>query len=356
MRIVVLAGGVGGARFVRGVREVVRRAATSPSASGAADAALANASIDVIVNTGDDWWLAGLRIAPDHDSLLYTLSGQNDEVRGWGRVGETERVSGELQAHGVTPDWFTLGDLDLGTHIARTAWLRSGLTPSEVSMRLQERWPLGVTLHPATDDEVDTYVVTAGGDRMHFQEWWTRHRAALPAARFEQEGIAEARPSPGTLAALDAADIVLIAPSNPVVSIGTILAVPGMRKAVLSAGSSAAGAGVARSGATPIVGVSPIIAGGAVRGMAHACLSAIGVKTDAAAVARHYGARSAGGLLDGWLVSVEDEALVAGLSADGFAVEAVPLWMRDLDTSAALAAAAVEHALACRSATDGATA
>ncbi len=322
----MLAGGVGGARFVRGVREAVRRATDAP---------LANAAIDVIVNTGDDWWLAGLRIAPDHDSLLYTLSGQNDEVRGWGRVGETERVAAELQAHGVTPEWFTLGDLDLGTHIARTAWLRSGLTPSEVSSRLQARWPLGVTLHPATDDEVDTYVVTTDGDRMHFQEWWTRHRAALPAARFEQDGIDDASPSPGALAALEAADIVLVAPSNPVVSIGTILSIPGMRDAVLGAGS----------GAAPVVGVSPIIAGAAVRGMADACLTAIGVETDAAEVARHYGPRSAGGLLDAWLVGVEDEPLVAGLRADGVAATAVPLWMRDLDTSAALAAAALAAGL-----------
>jgi len=338
MKIVVLAGGVGGARFVRGVREAVRRAPTG--------SALADAVIDVIVNTGDDWWLAGLRIAPDHDSLLYTLSGQNDEVRGWGRVGETERVSAELQAHGVTPAWFTLGDLDLGTHIARSAWLRSGLTPSEVSSRLQARWPLGVTVHPASDEEVDTHVVTVDGERMHFQEWWTRHRAALPAARFEQENLAAARPSPGTLVALEAADIVLIAPSNPVVSIGTILSIPGMREAVLSAGA----------GHAPIVGVSPIIAGAAVRGMADACLTAIGVETDAAAVARHYGPRSAssqpagssrvaGGLLDGWLVGVEDESLVAGLRADGFSAAAVPLWMRDLDTAAALAAAALVEGL-----------
>lgn len=329
MKIVVLAGGVGGARFVRGVREAVRRAAAA--------SALASAELDVIVNTGDDWWLAGLRIAPDHDSLLYTLSGQNDEVRGWGRVGESERVSAELQAHGVTPDWFTLGDLDLGTHIARTAWLRSGLTPSQVSARLQERWPLGVTLHPATDDEVDTHVVLTTGERLHFQEWWTRHRAAVPAARFEQQNLEAARPSPGALAALAAADVVLIAPSNPVVSIGTILAVPGMREAVLNAGSARS----VHLAAAPIVGVSPIIAGAAVRGMADACLTAIGVATDAAAVARHYGARSHGGLLDAWLVGVEDESLVARLRADGFAAAAVPLWMHDLDTAAALAVAAL---------------
>ena len=344
MRIVVLAGGVGGARFVRGLREAVRRAPVGSAISGAA--------IDVIVNTGDDWWLAGVRITPDLDSMLYTLSGQNDEVRGWGRVGESERVSAELQAYGVTPDWFTLGDLDLGTHIARTAWLRAGLTPSDVVERLTMRWNLGgVRLHPATDDEIDTHVWVAsdtGADEdMHFQEWWTRYRANVPALRFEQRGVDAARPSPGALAALAAADIVLVAPSNPVVSIGTILGIPGMHEAILGAGS---GAGNARpaSGAAPIVGISPIIAGAAVRGMADACLSAIGVATDAGAVARHYGPRSQGGLLDAWLVGVEDELLVAELRAHGFAAAAVPLWMRDLDTSATLAEAALDQALALR--------
>ena len=328
----MLAGGVGGARFVRGVREAVRRAAPGSALDGA--------TTDVIVNTGDDWWLAGLRITPDLDSMLYTLSGQNDEVRGWGRVGESERVSAELQAYGVTPEWFTLGDLDLGTHIARTAWLRSGETPSDVVRRLQQRWELGVTLHPATDDEVDTHVVIAGdagapaGEReLHFQEWWTRYRASLPAARFVQHGIENAAPSPGALDALLEADIMLVAPSNPVVSIGTVLAVPGMREALTAERA-------------PIVGVSPIIAGAAVRGMADACLHAIGVATDAAAVARHYGLRRDGGLLDGWLVAEEDAALVAPLDDEGFAVRAVPLWMRDLDTAASLAEAAVELALA----------
>ncbi len=323
MRIVVLAGGVGGARFVRGLRAAVRRWHAAPQ-------------IDVIVNTGDDWWLAGLRITPDLDSMLYTLSGQNDEVRGWGRVGESERVSAELQAYGVTPDWFTLGDLDLGTHIARTAWLREGLTPSHVVARLQQRWGLGgVTLHPATDQEVDTHVVLASGERLHFQEWWTRHRAALPAARFKQQGLESARPSPGALAALAAADAVLVAPSNPVVSIGTILSIPGMRDAVLGAGSTA------HAGWAPVVGISPIIDGAAVRGMADACLAAIGVATDAGAVARHYGARAQGGILDAWLVDEADESLVPGLIAEGIAAEPVPLWMHDLDTASALAAAAI---------------
>ncbi|GAA1699961.1 2-phospho-L-lactate transferase [Microcella alkalica] len=331
MRIAVIAGGVGGARFVRGLREAVRRASDIDPLAGAA--------IDVIVNTGDDWWLAGLRITPDFDSMLYTLSGQNDEQRGWGRVGESERVAGELQAWGVTPEWFTLGDLDLGTHIARTSWLRAGETPSQVAARLQQRWELGVRLHPATDQEVDTHVIIAGdrgaaaGSReIHFQEWWTRYRAALPAAGFVQHGVDRAVPSEGALDALLDADVILVAPSNPVVSIGTQLSIPGMLEAITAEPA-------------PIVGVSPIIGGASVRGMAEACLAAIGVAVDAGAIARHYGLRRDAGLLDGWLVAEEDAALVDGLEADGFAARAVPLWMRDLDTAAALASEAVAFAL-----------
>ncbi len=322
----MLSGGVGGARFVRGVREWVRRDADArgilaPEAH----------QIDVVVNTGDDWWVSGLRITPDHDSLLYTLAGQNDEVRGWGRAGESERVAAELQAWGVAPDWFTLGDLDLGVHIARTAWLRAGIPLSEIYRRLGSRWELGVTLHPATDDEIDTYVHTDGGQRLHFQEWWTRHRAALPATAFESSDIEHATPAASTLAAIADADVILLAPSNPVVSIGPILAVPGMREA-LSAASA------------PVIGVSPVIGGRVVRGMADACLSAIGVDTDAAAIATHYGSRSRGGVLDGWLVGTEDAAAVASVAATGITARAVPLWMRDADTSAALAGDALSLA------------
>jgi len=325
----VLSGGVGGARFVSGVREWVRRDAVSRGLP--ADAAH---DIRVVVNTGDDWWLAGLRIAPDHDSLLYSLSGQNDQDRGWGRCDETERVASELQAWGVTPDWFTLGDLDLGVHIARTAWLRSGMPLGEVYRRLGARWPLGATLVPATEDEIDTHVHTADGQRMHFQEWWTRHRANIPAVRFENAGIATVRPAAEALEAIATADVILLAPSNPVVSIGPILGIPGMRDALQTASA-------------PVIGVAPVIGGRVVRGMADACLTAIGVNTDAAAIARHYGARGAeaargaGGVLDGWLVAEEDAASVDGLVADGIPARAVPLWMRDADTSAALAGDAI---------------
>ncbi|MGI6877881.1 2-phospho-L-lactate transferase [Microbacterium sp. gxy059] len=310
MRIVVIGGGVGCARFVRGVREHVRR-------SGSSDA------IDVVVNTGDDWWVSGLRISPDHDSLLYALAGVNDAERGWGRADETERVSSELAAWGTAPDWFALGDLDLGTHIARTAWLRDGVSLSEVYRRLGARWPLGATLHPATDQEIDTIVETSEGS-LHFQEWWVRHRAALPARGFAQRRIAEARPSEGALRVLSEADVILLAPSNPVVSIGPVLAVPGMREALGRA-------------AAPVVGVSGVIDGGVVRGMADACLAAIGVETSARAVAEHYGSRDAGGVLDGWLVDEADRDAVAPLAARGIAARAVPLWLRDADSSAQVA-------------------
>lgn len=328
MKITVLAGGVGGSRFVRGVREECAR--RWPDGNGGTEA-----SVTVVVNTGDDIWLAGVRLMPDFDSLLYSLAGVNDIERGWGRAGETERVAAELREWGVGWPWFTLGDLDLGTHLARTAWLREGATVSEVADRLQRRWPLGVRLLPATDTEVDTWVEVADPDvpegerAMHFQEWWTRYRATLPAVAFRQQHLDVAAPAAGVVEAILGADVVLIAPSNPVVSIGTILAVPGIREALAETHA-------------PVVGVSPIIGGKVVRGMADACLPVIGVETTAEAVGRHYGARSSGGLLDGWLVDETDAAAVEPLEALGLVAAAVPLWMRDPDTSAALAGAALD--------------
>lgn len=288
--------------------------------------------LTAIVNTGDDAWVAGLRITPDLDSIMYALAGVNDTERGWGRAGETERVSAELAAWGVGWPWFTLGDLDLGAHIARTSWLRAGMPLSAAVERLAARWPLGVRLVPATDDEVETWVEVEdpedGTRELHFQEWWVRHRAALPAVRFTQRGVAEAAPAPGVLDAILGADLVVLGPSNPVVSIGTVLGIPGVADAV-------------RTTPAPVVGVSPIIGGAVVRGMADACLTAIGVETAADAVARHYGARRAGGLLDGWLVDEVDADAVPTLAALGIVCRAVPLWMRDAATGEALAGEAL---------------
>jgi LPPG:FO 2-phospho-L-lactate transferase len=291
----------------------------------------ATAELTAIVNTGDDMWLSGLRIAPDLDSITYTLAGENDEVRGWGRVGETERVSGELRAYDVGWPWFTLGDLDIGTHLARTSMLRDGLTLAEATDRITSRWPLGVHLIPATNNEVETHVVTEDGAELHFQEWWTRHRATLPVARFVQKNVESASPAPGVVESIMTADVVLLAPSNPVVSIGTILGIPGIRAAL-------------RATRAPVVGVSPIIDGSVVRGMADACLTAIGVATGAEAVALHYGQRASGGVIDAWLLGEEDASLAPAVEAAGIRASVVPLWMRDADTSAALAAAALAAA------------
>ena len=319
----ILSGGVGGARFARGVLEHLRR--TAPDGLGGT-----TAELRIIANTGDDMWLAGLRITPDLDSITYTLAGANDEARGWGRIGESERVSSELAAYGVGWPWFTLGDLDLGTHIARSSMLRDGLTLTEATARITARWNLEATLLPVTDDEVETHVVVEGGE-LHFQEWWTRHRAALPALGFVQRGVASAVATPQALAAIAEADVVLIAPSNPVVSIGTVLGIPGIRAALTAARA-------------PVVGVSPIIAGAVVRGMADACLQAIGVETSALGVASHYGARATGGLLDGWLVDEADAATRPSIEALGMLASVVPLWMRDPPTSARLASDAIDLA------------
>lgn len=315
--VVVLAGGVGGSRFTIGVREALRRRSAEPAT--------------VVVNTGDDLWLSGVRLQPDVDSIVYALAGVNDTVRGWGRIDDSERVNHELQAWGAGWPWFTLGDLDLGTHLARTGWLREGLSPGAVIERLSQRWDLGVRLLPMTDAEVDTHVVVAGGTRMHFQEWWTRHRASLEPLAFENPGMDAARPAPGVEEAIAAAEVVLLAPSNPVVSIGPILAVPGVRDAL-------------RDTSAAVVGVSPIIGGRVVRGMADVCLAAIGVETSASAVAAHYGARSSGGVLDAWLLAEEDAALADEVAHAGIRPVVTPLWMSDAAASADIVEAALTAA------------
>jgi len=311
MRITLLAGGVGGARFLRGLR-----------------LAVPDADITVIGNTGDDIKLFGLHVCPDLDTVMYTLGGGISEDQGWGRADETYTVQSELTAYGAGPGWFSLGDRDFATHIARTSMLTAGLPLSEVTKRLCERWQPGVALLPMTDDDVQTHVVIddeAGRRTVHFQEWWVRLHAKVPALEFVPAGADRAAPAPGVLEAIERADFVLLPPSNPVVSIGIILAIPGIARAVA---------------ARTVVGVSPVVGGAPVRGMADACLPVIGVETSAEAVGRHYGSRKAGGLLDGWLVDTRD----AGASVPGVDVRAVPLLMTDVAASAAMARAALELA------------
>ncbi|MCY7364314.1 MAG: 2-phospho-L-lactate transferase [Frankiaceae bacterium] len=311
MRIVSLAGGIGGARFLRGLQ-----------------AAAPDAELTVVVNTGDDITLYGLRICPDLDTVMYTLGGGIDEQRGWGRQDETFHAKAELEAYDVPTAWFGLGDRDLATHLVRRQMLDAGFPLSEVTRALCARWQPGAALLPMTDDQVETYVRVEldGRERaIHFQEWWVKHRAALPARAIVAVGAERSTPAPGVLDAIAAADVVVLPPSNPVVSIGTVLQVPGIAEALR---------------AKTVVGVSPVIGGAPVRGMADACLSAIGVETNAEAVGRHYRARSDGGLLDGWLVDTAD----AAATVPGVEVRAVPLLMTDLPAAAAMARAALDLA------------
>ncbi|WP_438487668.1 2-phospho-L-lactate transferase [Streptomyces sp. S186] len=307
MRIVVLAGGIGGARFLRGLK-----------------AAAPEADITVIGNTGDDIHLFGLKVCPDLDTVMYTLGGGINEEQGWGRTDETFRVKEELAAYGVGPEWFGLGDRDFATHIVRTQMLGAGYPLSAVTEALCARWQPGVRLLPMSDDRVETHVAVEdeNGERkaVHFQEYWVRLRASVPALAVVPVGAEQAKPAPGVLEALAAADVILFPPSNPVVSVGTILAVPGIREAVAEA-------------AAPVVGLSPIVGDAPVRGMADKVLAAVGVESTAAAVARHYGA----GLLDGWLVDGVDAGAVADVEAAGVRCRAVPLMMTDLDATAAMA-------------------
>ena len=314
MQIVVLAGGTGGARFLRGVR-----------------AAAPDADITAVVNTGDDVTMHGLRICPDLDTVVYTLGGGIDEERGWGRAGETWTVKEELAAYDADPTWFGLGDRDLATHLVRTRMLDAGYPLSAVTAALCARWQPGVTLLPMSDQRVETHVVVPDAETgrrhaIHFQEWWVRLRAEPDPSAFVQVGVDAARPAPGVVEAFAAADAVLLAPSNPVVSIGTILGVPGLREALLAAPGR-------------IVGVSPIVGGTVVRGMADRCLPVLGVEVSAAGVGRHYGARKDGGLLDAWLVHAGDGAEVPGVD-----VREVPLLMSSPDATRDLAQAALDAA------------
>jgi LPPG:FO 2-phospho-L-lactate transferase len=313
MRITVLTGGIGGARFLVGVRAYAR-------ATGA--------EVTAVVNVGDDVRMHGLQICPDLDSVMYTLGGAADPERGWGRVGESWVVKQELAAYGAEPAWFGLGDKDTATHLVRTTMLTAGYPLSQVTAALCARWQPGVTLLPATDDRLETHVVVdVDGERkaIHFQEWWVRYRGDLPTHRFVFAGADAAKPAPGVLEAVTGADVVLFAPSNPVVSVAPILAVPELRAAVAD-------------GPAPVVGVSPIIGGSPVRGMADRCLQTLGVEVSATGVGALYGARRDGGLLDGWLVDTADE----GADVPGVTTRAVPLWMTDEAATAKMVEAAVE--------------
>ena len=325
MKVTVLVGGVGGARFLLGVQHLLGLGRFG------GDGQSGEHRLTAVVNVGDDAWMHGVRVCPDLDTCMYTLGGGVDPERGWGRSDETWHAKEELTRYGVQPDWFGLGDRDLATHLVRTQALRAGYPLSEVTAALCDRWQPGAALLPVTDDSCETHVViTDPADdskrAIHFQEWWVRHRAAVPTHSFAFVGAEKATAAPGVVDAIAEADAVLIAPSNPVVSIGTILAISGVWAAL-------------RTTSAPVIGYSPVVAGKPLRGMADTCLRTIGVNPTAEGVGRHYGARSGTGILDHWLIATDDRARI-----DDVAVRAIPLLMIEPSVTAQMVRAGLEFA------------
>ncbi len=305
--IVALAGGIGAARFLRGL---VR--ATTP------------AGLTVIANTGDDLRLHGLPVSPDLDTITYTLGGGVHPEQGWGRADETFAVAGELRdTYGRQP-WFALGDRDIATHLVRLEVLLGGGTLSEATRVITQAWGLGFRLLPMTDDPVATHIRTVDGRELGFQEWWVGERAESEVAEVWLSGAAAARPAPGVLEAIAEADAVLLCPSNPVVSIGTILSLPGVREALVQA---------------TVVGVSPIVGGRVVLGMADRLLRATGTAVSALGVAERYA-----DFLDGWVIDHADAALKSAIAGLGVRVAVTDTIMDRVEVAEALARVALELA------------
>ncbi len=277
MKVVVLSGGVGGARFVQGIVEV-----TEPR------------DVTVVGNVGDDLEVLGLHVSPDLDSILYALAGLNDEERGWGRAGETWKALETVRSLGGEA-WFQLGDLDLGLHLVRTQALRAGEPLARITLRLARALGVEARVLPATDDRLRTWIRTPTGE-LPFQEWFVAraHRDEVEAVRFE--GGDAATPAPGVLDAIDQAELLLVAPSNPYVSIGPILAVGAIREAL-----------AARR--VPAVAVSPLIGGRAVKGPADRMLTSLAGGTSPAHVAGAYS-----GLIDALVVDEADAHNLEGLA------------------------------------------
>ena len=306
-RIVALAGGIGAARFLRGLVRAVE-----PS------------DIVVVGNTGDDLRLHGLHVSPDLDTICYTLGAGVHPSQGWGRADETFTVAAELEQRYGEPRWFALGDRDLATHLVRTRRLTDGGTLSQATARIAAAWGLGFRLLPMSDQQVTTRIHTTDGRALHFQEWWVGERAESEVADVEFEGVERAGPAPGVLEAIGTADVVLLCPSNPVVSLGTILAVPGVREAVA---------------ARTVVGISPIVGGRVVRGMADRLLPVWGLETSAKGVAAGYA-----DLLDGWVIDEADRDAAEAIESTGLRVAVTDTMMDDPDTATALARTALELA------------
>ena len=307
MKVTAVAGGIGAGKFLRGLTRVIP-----------------GTDLTVIVNVADDIVVHGLHVSPDPDSVTYWLGDAFDRERGWGRRGETFRASEEVGAFDAGRAWFGLGDLDLGTHLFRTGLLSDGVPLSDVMRRVAARFGVTARLLPASDDRIETRIDCIDHESgasldLHFQEYWVRRRAADEVTGVRYDGATDARPAPGVLAAIAGADAVVFCPSNPVVSIGPILAVPGIREAVAARRDRA-------------VGVSGIVGGGPVAGMADKLMPAVGIEVSATGVATHYRE-----LLAGWLLDEVDAASVPTVEALGMRCAAMDTIMHDDDRAEAVA-------------------
>jgi LPPG:FO 2-phospho-L-lactate transferase len=307
MRVAALAGGTGAAKLLRGLAAVVDASALS-----------------VVVNTGDDAQVWGLHVSPDLDSVMYALGGMLDTGRGWGRADETFRCLSAMAAYGA-PTWFALGDRDLATHLVRTRALRDGRSLSTITAELCRALGVPSRILPMSDDAVRTIIHTPDG-RLGFQEYFVRDKCQVEVVGVDYDGAERAQPAPGVLDAIRGADLVVVCPSNPVTSVGPILAVPGIREALASTRA-------------PVIGVSPIVAGAAVSGPAGALMRARGLPVSPVGVARAYAP-----WLSTLLVADRDAACAVELAALG--VRAVPtnVMMPDGAHEIALAQAVLELA------------
>jgi LPPG:FO 2-phospho-L-lactate transferase len=302
MTIAVLCGGVGAARFLRGVVQVVE-----PS------------SVVAVVNTGDDVILHGLHVSPDLDTVTYTLAGAISAERGWGLEGETWAAMDALARYKSPLAWFNLGDRDLATHLFRTHRLAEGAPLSTVTTEIARAWDVAVTVLPVTDDRLETRMDVVGEGEIGFQEYFVGRQHGVPVRAVRFDGADESRPAPGVLDNVNDAERVVIAPSNPIVSIGPVLAVPGIREAVVAARPR-------------VVAVSPIVAGAALKGPADRLLAELGHEVSVVGVARLYAPLAAALVVD-----EADAALASAVEAEGMRCIVAPTVMRGPAEAAALA-------------------
>jgi len=305
--IVVLAGGVGAARFLEGLVQVVPQE-----------------RLTVIVNTGDDRDFYGLHVSPDLDIVMYTLAGIVDEAHGWGIRNDTYNTMQQLTRYG-NEDWFMLGDRDLATHIHRTSMLRQGKTLSEVTDELRRQFGLNIRILPMSDQPVATHIQTPIG-LLHFQEYMVKRRCADEVLDVAFVGVNESQPAPGVLDAIKDAEAILIAPSNPIVSIGSILAVPGIHDMLHEASGM-------------VVAVSPIVGGAPIKGPADKLMRGLGMEVSAVGVARCYR-----DFLDVLVIDEQDAHLLSRIEDLGIPTVATNTIMRDSPAKAALARKVLEAA------------